>query len=204
MFEAFQRNYSRDTWTGSRSGKTSIDPIGELHELFEVFGGASFRDGLYRVVHPADFVRWQERVLLPFPEFNGRAACFGFDWLGRVFALDSGRLEGGRPAVLMFEPGTGQALEVPANIETFHEHELAEQHDAAVASAFYHLWRASGGAAPGYDECIGYKKPLFLGGVDGVENVELSDLDVYWHLMGQLIAKARNLPLGTRIRIEGQ
>jgi hypothetical protein len=40
------------------------------------------------------------------------------------------------------------------------------------------------GGEPNYDQCVGYKKPLFLAGVDDVENIELSDLDVYRHLMG--------------------
>jgi hypothetical protein len=38
-------------------------------------------------------------------------------------------------------------------------------------------------------ECIGYRVPLFLGGSDTVENLEKVDLDVYWHLHGQLIQK---------------
>jgi type VI secretion system (T6SS) immunity protein Tdi1 len=100
----------------------------------------------------------------------------------------------------MFEPGTGEALEIPSNIQTFHDGELIECADAALAIDFHQRWLANGGAEPAYAQCVGYRKPLFLGGTDELENLELSDLDVYWHLMGQLIAKTKGLPLGTPVR----
>ncbi|WP_277621809.1 T6SS immunity protein Tdi1 domain-containing protein, partial [Caballeronia zhejiangensis] len=53
------------------------------------------------------------------------------------------------------------------------------------------------GAAPSYEECVGYRIPLFLGGKDVMDNLETSNLDVYWTLMAQLIRKARGLPIGT-------
>jgi hypothetical protein len=204
MFEAFQSGYARDPWqrSGSAPAPAALDP--ELRDFFAQFGGASFKGGLYRVVHPADATSWRERILLAFPDFAQRSTCFGFDWLGRAFALDAIRSHEGKPAVLLLDPGFEEVLEVPANLATFHDQTLLEEHDAAVASSFYELWTASGGAAPAFDQCVGYKKPCFLGGVDGVENVELSDLEVYWHLMGQLIEQTRGLPPGTRVRIRGE
>lgn len=101
----------------------------------------------------------------------------------------------------MFEPGTGEALQVPANVRTFHEVDVREDEDAALAANLYAGWRDSGGAEPAYDQCIGYKKPLFLGGEDDISNQELSDLEVYWHIMGQLIAKVKGLPPGTPVNI---
>jgi hypothetical protein len=101
----------------------------------------------------------------------------------------------------MFEPGTGEALAIPSNIQTFHDSELMEFGEAALAISFYQKWMAaSGGQAPAYTQCVGYKTPLFLGGTDEVKNLELSDLDVYWHLMGQLIVKTRSLPPGTPVK----
>jgi len=34
-------------------------------------------------------------------------------------------------------------------------------------------------------------KPLFLGGADELGNLEMFDVDVYWHLMAKLISKVR-------------
>ena len=202
MFEVFQRNFPRDRQDRRGHDVEGLRPdIPGLREFFAAFGGSSFRDGLYRVIAPADLNEWNERICLGFPEFEGRITCFGFDWLGSTFAIDAGRIEDGQKGVVMFEAGTGEALEIPANQFTFHDAGLLEFGEAALAISFYERWRTSGGATPAFDQCIGYKKPLFLGGSDGVENLELSDLDVYWHLMGQFITKAKGLPPRTPISV---
>lgn len=91
----------------------------------------------------------------------------------------------------MFEPGTGEVLEIPCNIVSFHNEGLNEFRDAALADKFYLEWTQSGGIAPGYNQCIGYKVPLFLGGLDELNNLEVLDIDVYWHLLSQLIPRNR-------------
>lgn len=202
MFEAFQRDFTRDPWNREGGGVPSAVPIAPgLAPFFDNLGGASFNDGLYRIIHPADLSRWQDRIHLAFPDFEGRIMCFGFDWLGRVFTLDNKRMEDGQAAVLMFEIGTGEVLEIPSNLESFHETELMNFGEAALAISFHEKWLNAGGAVPRYDQCIGYKIPLFLGGKDEVENLETSDIDVYWHLIGQLVRKTKGLPEGTPVRV---
>jgi hypothetical protein len=202
MFGKFEEKFSQDLIKRKKADVTNsaVFPSG-IAELFERFGGVSFSRGLYRVIHPEDVLDWQGRIHLAFPEFVGRIFCFGFDWLGRVFALDSTRSEDGQTGVVMFEPSTGEALEIPANLSTFHLGELIEYGEAALAISFHEKWLAAGGAAPRYDQCIGYRIPMFLGGADEVENLEVSDVDVYWHLMGQLILKTKGLPSGTAVHV---
>jgi hypothetical protein len=149
----------------------------------------------------SDLAIWNERIETAFPEFAGRITAFGYDWLGTAFALDSKRPKDGWPGVVMFEPGTGKALEVPANLITFHDVVLMEHGEAALAISFYEKWLASGGVIPKRSQCVGYRKPLFLGGSDDVGNLEISDIDVYWHITGQLIRKTKGLPPGTKIRV---
>jgi hypothetical protein len=84
---------------------------------------------------------------------------------------------------------------------TFHDDEAIRFADAALDVDLHQKWLASGGAEPGYTQCVGYRKPLFLNGADELENLELSDLEIYWHLMGQLIVMTKNLPPGTPVRI---
>jgi type VI secretion system (T6SS) immunity protein Tdi1 len=202
MFEAFQRSFPRDPWQRPEGGAlVEIPAASGLREFFSAFGGASFRGGLYRAIHPADLSEWKERINLAFPQFDERITCFGYDWLGRTFALDSKRSENGQLGVIMFEPGTGEALEIPSNLQTFHDAGLMEFGEVALAISFYEKWAAIEGVQPFYTQCIGYKKPLFLGGVDEVENLEVSDLNVYWHIMGQLIQKTTGLPAGTPVRV---
>jgi hypothetical protein len=203
VFETFRQNFPIESRVSAVGGEGAVDTeIRGLNELLASFGGASFRKGLYRIIRAQDLVRWNARVTLGFPESDGRITCFGYDWQGSAFAVDSQRLEHGQPGVLLFQPGTGQALEIPANIETFHDVLAVEDPDAALdANIYVEDWLAAGGAQPAYDQCISYKKPLFLGGEDDVSNQELSDLEVYWHIMGQVIAKLKGLPPGTPLNI---
>jgi len=201
MFTRFEGHFCQDGGTRTKSN----GPLAHAQEpttdaLVCRLGGASFNNGLYRIMTP-EIVAWGNAfVANAFTGFSDRVQAFAFDWLGRVFALDSARIEGGRPGVVLFEPGTGEALEIPCNLSTFHENELVDYKEEALAEGFYRRWLANGGAAPNVDQCVGYKTPLFLGGKDTIENLEISDLDVYWTLVAQLLAKVRGLPLGTRIR----
>jgi hypothetical protein len=203
MFKAFEKNYRPDhIQVSDRDGVGVKSQVVGLRELIDRFGGVSFNGALYRIVCATDSDAWAARIAYAFPEFKGRITCFGYDWLGRAFAVDSLRLEEGRPGVAMFEPGSGQVLQIPANIESFHDKELIEHGEAALATDLYHRWLAGGGLAPARTQCIGYKRALFLGGNDDLTNLEITDLDVYWHVFGQLIVKTKSLSAGTPVRVK--
>ena len=129
--------------------------------------------------------RWTKTVEAAFPEYQGAIVCFGYDWLGRHFALDTRSDEAQWP-ILLIEPGAGEAMQIPVSFADFHNVEVVEYAADALAEPFFEEWLSSGGASPRAAECIAYKTPLFLGGSDTIENLEVSDMDVYWHLCGQL------------------
>ncbi len=200
MFETFRRKFTKDqVLSPERSAHPTYSEVVDWTNLINEFGGSSFENGLYRVIRASDLGLWKSRIAGAFPEFGNRITCFGYDWLGRAFAIDSKRLEGGLPGVIMFEPGTGEALKMPCNIDSFHNEEIIEYRDAALASNFYNRWISNGGPPPQYGQCIGYLKPLFLDGVDELENLQVTDIDVYWHIMGQFIQKIKGMLPGTSI-----
>lgn len=160
--------------------------------------GVTFNDGLYRIHSRSSLAQIEPSVATGFPQFAGKWTPFGFDWLGRQFACRRGTDRDEGP-LLMFEPGTGEALELPMTVWQFHEDQLVNDPEPAVAASFFHEWIASGGRPLAHDEVLGYKVPLFLGGQDSIENLEVSDVEVYWVLMSQLLRQARGLPPGTPI-----
>lgn len=204
MFERFEANLggrlveptTRHAWEDPRL----LSAIG-YRELSGRFAGCTFGDGIYRIHDSTSGPLALARVIDAFPEFAGRARPFGFDWLGRQFALDSGRREGDEPLVLLLEPGTGEALEIPQTLVNFHDEELVDYRDAALAESFFRHWRDRNPAvAPlAFDHCVGYRIPLFLGGSDSVDNLEVIDTDVYWTLTGQLIRGTVKVAPGTPI-----
>jgi hypothetical protein len=83
----------------------------------------------------------------------------------------------------------------------FHDEELIDYADAALATGFFESWSAANGdSVPlSRDQCVGYRVPLFLGGEDVVENLAVTDLEVYWTICGGLRRGSLNLPPGTSI-----
>lgn len=207
MFERFRAGYAaaalRATSPTSRSPWLAPRLLAAqgYGEFAAEFAGVSFGEGLYRVHDEETGPGALTLIADAFPEFAARVCPFGYDWLWRQFVVDAGRLDNGQPQVLLIEPGTGEALEIPLSFATFHEDELLDYADAALATEFFQAWStASASSLPlQRDQCVGYKVPLFLGGQDVVDNLELADLDVYWSICGQLRRGALSLPPGTSI-----
>lgn len=170
-----------------------------VQDFFESFSGKSFCDGLYRIHSISDIEIWNSRIELAYPSFSNRFCCFGYDWLGRQFSVDVQRLCNQEPLVLMFDPGTGEVLEIPVNFQEFHENELIDYAEECLAKNFFLDWRANSKSTLLCNQCAGYKVPLFLGGSDEINNLEIIDLDVYWHITTELLRQVEDLPVGTNI-----
>lgn len=204
MFERFASTYGSIREQGRAASPWSspiFEASGGCEQFMAANAGASFGGGLYRVHDAASGALGRRLIGEAFPTFGDRAAPFGYDWLGRQFALDRDRVSGGEPLVLLIEPGTGEVLEIPANFREFHDQELVDYPDAALALEFFEEWRraSSGIATLERLECAGYRVPLFLGGSDTVDNLEVIGLDIYWTLAGQLRSGTRHMPLGSTI-----
>ena len=205
MFDAFQQAFPPDAgrvpseypWTEDKT----LSLLGVVPEGYTewVAGHAvpSYGNGVIRFLLPdtsPSLLIWNGAAgwASDWVSWKGRLVVFAFDWLGRQFAFDRGRIDpvSQEPLIAVLEPGTGYVLEVPETFQGFMERELVQYPDAALATDFYREWLGRGGQKPGFSACIGYKVPLFLGGEDGGENLELSPLSVYLSLMGQLFHKS--------------
>ena len=172
-----------------------------ISAFLETFAGAAYENGLYRILPTAKMAEWTDSVAEAFPDYSGKMLCFAFDWLGRSFALDFATTsDDGQYLIMRLEPGSGEIMEIPVPFVEFHNKELVEYTNDALSSEFYEEWLATG-EAPGYEVCIGYIEPLFLGGEDVIENLEPVDLGVYWSTSAQILAEVRDLPDGTAVDI---
>jgi len=203
MLEAFRQAFGPIDDDGREVTIPTLGDKAELNtqELRRHYGGRFFRRGLYRVVDEAEKLAWNARVEAAFPEFAYDVDCFAYDWLGRAFVLRTSRSVKDTVQILMLEPGTGLVLEIPGDLIQFHDEELVQYPDAALASEFHAAWLNGGGAVPSFGECVGYKVPLFLAGADEITNLDVADVDVYWHLLGQLRKQTKDLPPGTKVNV---
>ena len=153
-------------------------------EMAQEFGGQVFADGIYRVMSSDMQALAKTNLMVAFGEAAQNLEPFSSDWLGRIFSVrETDR------TVLLAEPGTAELLETQVDLHKFHNTELREHADAALAEPFYLEWRAAGNPAPRLDQCVSYRTPLFLGGSDTLDNLELNDMDVYWSIVAQIMQK---------------
>jgi hypothetical protein len=186
-------------------GNSSSSVPSDYHDpnfshIMVALGGKTFCHGLYRILR-CDQVREAKLAMEGvFPELAARIVPFGYDWLGRHFAVDLGRIKDGLPQVLMLEVGAGEAMQIPSSMEDFHNTELVNHADDALSVPFWNRWRKENTKPVAYSECVGYKVPLFLGGADNLSNLEIIDMSVYVHICGQLRTKTLSLLPGQTIR----
>lgn len=203
MFERFSSVFRVDPGAaGSAWRDAALARVSGYEELMGRFAGRSFDRGLYRLHSALTGPVGQVLAVAAFPEYAERVRVFGMDWLGRQAAIDFGRVVDDQPQVLLLEPGTGEAIEIPASFEWFHDKEIVDYGNEALASDFFAEWREASGwdGVLRLDQCVGYALPLFLGGGDIVANLEISDVEVYWDFVGQMLRQTGGLPSGTPVR----
>lgn len=94
-----------------------------------------------------------------FPEASPHTAPYGYDWLGRQFCAQG---DDACASSLMFEPGTGEVLEIPVPFAAIHDEDLVDHRNEALASDFFAAYLDPGGQAAAITECVGYRPPCFL------------------------------------------
>ena len=161
--------------------------------------GTSVGRGAFRFHQAGTGQQAQALVERAFPALAGSAAVFAVDWRGRQWAVADPRVSGTAAAdVVFFDVSAGDVVGVAAPdafVRGLDSPVLAE----VLSCARYWDWLDQHpGTRLAFDRCLGPRTPLFLGGADDPANWQLSDIDVYWTLVGQLLTRARDLPDGAR------
>lgn len=145
--------------------------------------GLTVLNGMYRFFNMEEIKKWESIVFETFPAYKNQANIFAFDWGGRIFAST---VEDDK--ILIFEPGTGEVLSAPASIQLFHDDLIVNYPQDCLGADFFNEWyEKSQQYQLKHNECVGYKIPLFLNGDDVIDNLEVSDMEVYWEIMMPLI-----------------
>jgi hypothetical protein len=163
--------------------------------------GRSFGRGLFRFHDGTSGPVAQDLVHEAFPDLAGHADVLAFDWLGRQFAVtDAAGATGGEPEAVILDPAAMSREGIVASDQFLRAFQSPVMLEALHADLF-ERWRASVGCTGlDFDRCVGLKVPLFLSGTLTLDNLEESDLSVYWSICTQLWQQAKDLPAGTAIR----
>lgn len=167
----------------------------DLFEVLSQHGGCTFNKGLYRVHSFQTSTKWSFIIASYFNDYQNMIYPFAFDWMGRHFCTS---IKG--DYIFMFDPATYEVFQLQQTIIDFHKINTEEDMDSLFSMNFFkqvllHLNQQE----TKYDECLGYKVPLFLGGNDNIDNYEIWNIEVYWEICKQLYFKVKDLPEGTAI-----
>ncbi|MBR6799241.1 MAG: DUF1851 domain-containing protein, partial [Firmicutes bacterium] len=145
------------------------------------FGGQQFGKGMFSVFDKGDALVWERRLSKAFPKYKGRFRAFGYDWMGRCFAVPVDNED----SILVFDPGVFDVYEISLGLKDFVNKAIPLTTEECLSAGAFVKWSDSTGTDLGRAECVGYKVPLFLGGHDEIDNFEVIGMDEYWEIISQ-------------------
>jgi len=168
----------------------------DLSELFQMCGGRSYNNGVYRVHTIGSSIHWSELISDYFPNYKGKIVPFGFDWMGRQFCIKIDKPN----MIYMFDPATAEDFELKESLEQFHNHDLVFDRESILSeNSFHDILKLLNSTGIQFNDCVGYKVPLFLNGEDSITNYEITNTGVYWEFQRQIYTQIKDLPDGTKI-----
>ena len=180
-------------------GDLALNNLPELSDLFKESSGKIFENGLFRIHNTGSFYLWTELSFDYFKKFKGKSYCFAFDWVGRQFAVN---YLDGKSQILMLDPATAEVFTLNKNVASFLNEDLVEFKDELMDIANFNSLRKKLNVDKlKFNQCMGFKKFLFLGGSLELDNYEVIDEEVYWELNYQVYLQTKNLPPGTLLNV---
>jgi hypothetical protein len=207
MFERFLAMY-KITPTGEESGLGSLSnpcpnqSVRGWDELFTTCIGATFNNGIYRLHSPGSAEAAHQLIGKSLPRLKGINSCFGYDWLGRQFALDFGREVDGEPAIRLIDLATPISYEIDHNFVSLHNVEMISDPEAVLESNLFADWASQNPHSLPLkrNQIVGYRIPLTLGGQHEIANMVVEDMKVSLELERQLQESVQGAESGTPIR----
>ncbi|MSS84581.1 hypothetical protein FYJ24_07355 [Actinomycetaceae bacterium WB03_NA08] len=189
-----------DQLTGGKGGRYVVE---HMRPVFADNGycGVSLNQGMLRFHDAETGPLYRALVGEAFPDFAARGVdVLAFDWQGRQYAtVDSG---GGESDIWVADIGRG-SIDAVCSVENFIA-ALKDDHafDTVFERELLDQWRGMVGAENSvipFDSCVAYEVPIFLGGSEGVDNLEVADLEVNWTVGAQIYAQVKDLPEGASV-----
>ncbi|MGN6567879.1 MAG: hypothetical protein ACTHJ0_08000 [Flavipsychrobacter sp.] len=163
-------------------------------DLFSKYEGCIIENGLFKFHTKGSSYIWTKYTSAFFKDYLNKIFCFGFDWMGRQFAVDL-KIE----MIYIFDSATGGAYQLDESLKDFLEKDLTiyreETFNIDFFDELYKIYKTEWV----FSKCFGFSIPLFLNGKDEINNYECIDMEVYWDTNYQLLNKINNLPGGTLI-----
>lgn len=154
--------------------------------IIQELGGKIFNDGLYRVYTGAQIEKMTAIICEQFDSVKGQAFAFAADWMGRQFVIDFTEIVDGQPTVECFDSATPESFATDQAIIQFHNDSMVNMTDATVDEERFLEWMEQTKTPLAHDQCVGYNRPIFMGGDADFSNMDVTDIEVHITICGQL------------------
>lgn len=196
MYEKFLRSNTVDA---SQPVNTALDiNTGnlQLNSLFKECGGYNVRQGLFKIYDLSTAQKWIQGIGEHFPPYKNVIFPFASDWMCRQYASDRTN----QKRIWMFDPATAKAYSLNTDINTFFNSDLVDELEETLSLVYFQtVMKILDLQSIGFEDCLGYSVPLFLGGKDTPSNFEKINMEVYWEFQLQIYFQVKDLPPGTKI-----
>jgi Domain of unknown function (DUF1851) len=162
---------------------------------------AVYLNGLYTIVNRAEGGTLTKLTESVFPAVVDKITVFAVDWMGRLFATDKSEPDSsGAATITCFDFAEPSSFSTDANFDDFHNSTAIDMMSELFNLEQFEQWTSEHQPPTDGVSCVGYKTPLFLGGEDDQENMEMTDRSVYLHMLSELWSSVKDLPEGSRIK----
>lgn len=175
-------------------------PDDSVDSLIRQLGGRSFGEGLLKIYTIEEKQKWEDIVRecllthINVPE-DFSISLFGYTWNGVCLGVGETKA---RQGIYQFDVETMKCNTADDSLGEFMNCAIPSDCNGCLASESYRCWLDIH-PAPKRTECVGLTKPLFLGGKDDFDNMEVIDMEVHWEMTSQIWQAVRDLPPGTPI-----
>lgn len=161
--------------------------------------GKSFARGIFKFHDSVSGPKATEFLNDAF-DFGDKVEPFAFDWLGRQYCvIDASMGKSGEPEVALIDP-FDMSLEPLVQKGEFLGFLSSPVMLELVEQPLFEQWLTSAKInSVVFDQCAGAIKPAFLGGERTIDNLKLSDVEVYWAVMTQAAMVAAPLGEGEKL-----
>ncbi|MDR2924360.1 MAG: hypothetical protein LBU76_00100 [Azoarcus sp.] len=174
--------------------ETFINEYGNNNFLYNVivnYGGNIYNNGLLKI-HTFDYVKkWTSLLAEYFKEevkpFN--MCCFASNWQGNMCCIDKNNKR-----ISYFDPATCEIFSADISIEQFFNKTLTDgEYDIIFEEYFNEAYKYMKIKTLNYENSVGHKQYLHLGGEDDVSNFEITNTEVLWELQMQVCEKINKI-----------
>lgn len=185
---------SQETVNQSNEWESFITKFDFIITLFEKHSGTTFGNGIFRIHTQSSSIKWSN--LLANEYFKDELdetdlICFGFNWQGIMYCINSKN-----DTIIYFDPATCDFFKAEdISINDFFDNVLLDpDYDLLSVDYYNEAMRFLKIKNLNFNDSIGHKIYLHLGGEDEVSNLEVIDTEVLWDTQIQVAESINELP----------